>query len=408
VRPELTLEAEQNPQNEMATREDIQRLARSIIKLRDDRIAQAEASLTRLADDYRKLRQELMPVFKMAKERPYPPYHPSAISPEMYQQDVASPPITQPAPEKTSLTRTLSKKLFLGSTPKNNSPTHLPNIIHEGRTLTDTTSLDPSAAATSASNQLTASMSGGSLPNTSPNNISAPSPTSPMGYTYPPLAARSYQRDGGVTPSVGRYDGTDDITSRPIPTTTPPINRDYDGPPSAGSFRAKASQTNSTLSTASTLVPSAHTSLNQNGTTSAGHSAASGDGAPSVEIFKSFRVGLEDPCYKVLPAALRKYNIQADWRQYALYIVYGDQERCVGLEEKPLALFKDLDRDGKKPMFMLRKLQGAPAVDTLSSGSGTMKPPGLGGGGGGGMGAMSSTANARAMAAGSSLPGGVL
>jgi hypothetical protein len=28
-----------------------------------------------------------------------------------------------------------------------------------------------------------------------------------------------------------------------------------------------------------------------------------------VKIFKSFRVGLDDPCYKVLPEALRKYNI---------------------------------------------------------------------------------------------------
>lgn len=64
---------------------------------------------------------------------------------------------------------------------------------------------------------------------------------------------------------------------------------------------------------------------------------------------------MEDPCEKVLPAALKKYNIQADWRQYALYIVYGDQERCLGLREKPLILFKQLDKEGRKPMFMLRR-----------------------------------------------------
>jgi hypothetical protein len=75
-----------------------------------------------------------------------------------------------------------------------------------------------------------------------------------------------------------------------------------------------------------------------------------------VEIFKSFRVSMEDPCYKVLPAALRKYNINAPWEQYALYIVYGDNERCLGMEEKPLILFKQLDKEGKKPMFMLRKI----------------------------------------------------
>jgi hypothetical protein len=75
-----------------------------------------------------------------------------------------------------------------------------------------------------------------------------------------------------------------------------------------------------------------------------------------VEIFKSFRVSWEDPCYKVLPAALKKYNIQSDPKNYALYIVYGDQERCLALDEKPLLLFKQLEKEGRKPMFMLRKI----------------------------------------------------
>jgi len=35
--------------------------------------------------------------------------------------------------------------------------------------------------------------------------------------------------------------------------------------------------------------------------------------------------------------------------------VHGDQERCLGLEEKPLMLFKQLDKEGRKPMFMLRR-----------------------------------------------------
>lgn len=102
----------------------------------------------------------------------------------------------------------------------------------------------------------------------------------------------------------------------------------------------------------------------------------------------------------MLPAALRKYNIQADWRQYALYIVYGDQERCVGLEEKPLALFKDLDREGKKPMFMLRKLAGGDAG--ISSSAVGVKSLGTGA-------TISSAASVRTMQpAGTSLPGGVL
>jgi len=42
---------------------------------------------------------------------------------------------------------------------------------------------------------------------------------------------------------------------------------------------------------------------------------------------------MDDPGYKVIPAALEKYHIDANWRQYALYIVYEDQEMCLGLEE---------------------------------------------------------------------------
>jgi hypothetical protein len=79
---------------------------------------------------------------------------------------------------------------------------------------------------------------------------------------------------------------------------------------------------------------------------------------------------MEDPCYKVLPAALKKYNINAPWEHYALYIVYGDKERCLGMEEKPLILFKQLDKEGKKPMFMLRKMNAnadGPAVETPGS-----------------------------------------
>lgn len=405
----------------MATKDDINRLARSILRLRDDRIAQAEAQLTRLADDYRKLRQELLPVFKMAKERseplPYAPYQTASISPEIYQQDIVSPPTTaQSVPEKTSLTRTFSKKLGLSSTPKNNSPTHIPSTIHEGRQFGTENGLDPSAAASLASNSLTAQMSGGGMPHPSPG---VPSPTSPLPYQHQPLAPRSYQREGSAISAIPRYDGTDD---RQVT-----IERDRDPPTSAKSVSAKLNPSNSTISNASTLVPPREMSASvppqlpssaAGGHTRSEHNrdkenATSGGDAPSVEIFKSFRVGLDDPCYKVLPAALRKYNIQADWRQYALYIVYGDQERCVGLEEKPLALFKDLDREGKKPMFMLRKLAN-PIVGDMpqTAGIGVKPPLGSGGsinnggvlnGGGGGGG----QAGLRTLPA-QNLPGGVL
>jgi protein STE50 len=215
--------------------------------------------------------------------------------------------------------------------------------------------------------------------------------------------------------AVPRYDGSDDRQ-----VTIERDNRDREPPTSAKSVSAKLNPTNSTISNASTLIPSREMSASVPpqlpSSAAGGHTphngrdrdqSSSGD-TPSVEIFKSFRVGLEDPCYKVLPAALRKYNIQADWRQYALYIVYGDQERCVGLEEKPLALFKDLDREGKKPMFMLRKLANPMVGEVMPATAGVgMKPPSIAAvGQGGGLGP-GGGAGVRAIP-GQSLPGGVL
>ncbi|KIM94409.1 hypothetical protein OIDMADRAFT_60736 [Oidiodendron maius Zn] len=80
---------------------------------------------------------------------------------------------------------------------------------------------------------------------------------------------------------------------------------------------------------------------------------------PSVsnsEIFKSFRVSPDDPTHKIIPAALKRYNINAPPESYSLWIVYEDKERCLESMEKPLVLFNRLLAEGKKPMFMLRKL----------------------------------------------------
>jgi hypothetical protein len=88
---------------------------------------------------------------------------------------------------------------------------------------------------------------------------------------------------------------------------------------------------------------------------------------------KSFRVTLEDPCWKVLPAALKKYKINDDWKKYALFICFGNTgrsrkarpkqhadrpERCLSYDEKPLMLFQKLKEGGHKPVFMLRHIVG--------------------------------------------------
>ena len=85
-------------------------------------------------------------------------------------------------------------------------------------------------------------------------------------------------------------------------------------------------------------------------------------------VYQLFRVGLEDSCRTVLPAMLWKYEIMEEWKDYLLYLVYMDGERLIQLEEKPLLLFKELDKAGKKPTFMLRRKNGGP-VDKPALGS---------------------------------------
>ena len=98
------------------------------------------------------------------------------------------------------------------------------------------------------------------------------------------------------------------------------------------------------------------------------------------------------------PQALKRYNIHDDWRQYALYIVHGDQERCLGLKEKPLLLFKQLDKEGRKPMFMLRR--HASPQDGWSGAAG--------GGGNGALDTASVNGSTLGSGGGKTVPGGVL
>jgi protein STE50 len=87
---------------------------------------------------------------------------------------------------------------------------------------------------------------------------------------------------------------------------------------------------------------------------------------------------LEDPAWKVLPAALKKYKINNDdWQNYAMFICYGSPgmrsfvallilyqsylgsriERCLSYDEKPLLLFQKLKDAKKNPVFMLKHIK---------------------------------------------------
>jgi hypothetical protein len=316
-----------NDTDKMATQDDIARIIESI-RIRDTRIMSAEIELRTLRDHFdriseenRKLREDTLPVLRMVKDRSQLPPTPA---------DALGAPMTDFKSEKlgSGLSRKFStKKLFLGGAPKNPSPT-----IHES------SSLDPSAAAMAATSHLNPSH-----PQNSPNQLGPhPSPTSPA---YPSHAQAL---------SAG---------NRSFPRDTPPPSRPsyHEDPRQSHLSQATiATSTRRQPQSASQQAPSNQQQRQQQQQEDPPNSAPLPRSSrekddPQVEIFKSFRVSIEDPCHKVLPVALQRYNINDDWRQYSLYIVYGDQERCLGLEEKPLMLFKHLEREGSKPMFMLRK-----------------------------------------------------
>ncbi|KAI5298612.1 hypothetical protein KEM56_003911, partial [Ascosphaera pollenicola] len=188
--------------HDAVTKTEMAHLVQSI-RQRDYRIRSVEIELRKLADDYRRMREEFLPVVKMAKDRSQPlPFQPAGsgtangtLTPDYNNggggngKDSESGSTLAPEkPSGSSLSRTLSKKLF----PSKHSPTHAPKEAHDrersgtpvpsgnNNNNHDHPTLDPLAAAFSST---------GHLPNTATNNNSPktamslggnqPSPTSP-------------------------------------------------------------------------------------------------------------------------------------------------------------------------------------------------------------------------------------
>ena len=242
----------------------------------------------------------------MTKERfqPLPSLYQHS-SPDLYSHDnnkTLASPVLQPAPrDKVGRKNSIKNEGFWSNpTPENASPTY----SDQGKMVFDNSSLDPSAATMVASSHLTASMTGGAP---SPNPASLPSPTSPNNSynSHPPPTSRYSDRTSPSTASSYSY--TDSYAASTASTLIPD---------NASTFRSNQTPT-----------PGGSGSRSRGNIQDADDSPLVGGGggsAPSVEIFKSIRVSMDDPCHKVLPDALKKYDIQADWRQYALYIVYGN------------------------------------------------------------------------------------
>lgn len=403
-----SLAAEGNAVDMSATQDDIARVIDSI-RMRDQRILSAETELrvmkddlNRILDENRKLREETLPLIRLAKDKSHPLPNPEA-------------PLTTPPPDLKSmhigssgLSRKFStKRLFLGSAPKNTSPTTLTEAgtpePGSGAFLSTPSNVLQHSPAPSQTHQQHSPTSpayttGSITSSTTPSRFGGPlssrddSSYYGMSATYHPAGSQV------VTPNTLRRDVEPPLGSAPLPTSANSLSANMMSSNAAANNSNNSSQTRDRdrdrdrdrRTMQSTTSSTANNSTNNNsgsggGGGGGGHSSggASGGGGSNnnnsssaaddnIEIFKSFRVSIQDPCREVLPVALKRYNINEDWRQYALYIVHGDQERCLGLDEKPLMLFKQLDREGRKPMFMLRK-HATPAVGWSSENGGANK-----------------------------------
>ncbi|KIM44541.1 hypothetical protein M413DRAFT_355777 [Hebeloma cylindrosporum] len=93
------------------------------------------------------------------------------------------------------------------------------------------------------------------------------------------------------------------------------------------------------------------------------------------------KVTLDDPTWKVLPAALKKHRINHDeWPNYAMLISFGPPgnrtKRRLEMNEKPLYLFKKLKDAKKNPAFVLKNMKDlrSPLTDGTEDNSAAPHP----------------------------------
>ncbi|KAH7929123.1 hypothetical protein BV22DRAFT_1102687 [Leucogyrophana mollusca] len=179
----------------------------------------------------------------------------------------------------------------------------------------------------------------------------AKSPTKPDAES-PHLSPQQAEHDPSqIQPQTGRAQPPPQIQIQPSSTPTERHPRDSPGsnPPSSASIPPN-SATSSSAPLSSSTPNSGSTSTSKPTRTD------------STDNLKSFKVSLEDPTWKVLPAALKKYKINNDnWQNYAMFICYGSPgnriERCLSYDEKPLLLFQKLKDAKKNPVFMLKHIK---------------------------------------------------
>ncbi|CAI1870509.1 hypothetical protein SEUBUCD646_0C00410 [Saccharomyces eubayanus] len=112
------------------------------------------------------------------------------------------------------------------------------------------------------------------------------------------------------------------------------------------------SHTKSSFKDSKNKLPQISTNQFHSGATSTSNTP----GPSPNEALKQLRASKEDSCERILKNAMKRHNLaDQDWRQYVLVICYGDQERLLELNEKPVIIFKNLKQQGLHPAIMLRR-----------------------------------------------------
>ena len=306
----VPLSAESEKADMNATQDDIARVIESI-RLRDQRIIAAEAELRamkqdldRIAEENKKLREEALPMMRMMKDHSTPLPDPAGGTIPSPREPPPTKQNENLAPKEnkgSSLSRKFStKKLFLGSAPKNPSPTHAPQQSHTPvpREVRDDGGghLEASAAAMAASSHLTASMTSQTSPSSthgqqlSPTSpaYSSQAPSSGGSYHHPTSAAqRSFPRDAASIRGGHHGYGPDD--------TPASHSSQWSGATASNDARAAQDRRRRDAPTPSPRDDA------DGASTRDGVGGARDRDNPQVEIFKSFRVSIDDPCRVVLP-----------------------------------------------------------------------------------------------------------
>jgi len=237
-------------------------------------------------------------------------------------------------PQSEGLSRSLSRKLSTKRFPFSSASSKVPSPT----TIRETPALE--AHATSTQTHLSPATFGQSQ---------QPSPTSPS-YTLNPSSTISSSRRGGggisaQNPESWAESYASSLASDPRLTTHTHTPNSASLPPTRRAPHP---------------TPSNATLANNN----------------DISTIQNMKIAETDKTTEVLPFAMKKWRINGDPRDYNLYIVCGNNERKLESWEKPLELFKVFQRRKENPMFMLRKVEGGPAINMGGRVGGKLVPGG--------------------------------